>query len=72
MSAVNPVLLFEGAMTRKKEEIAEGLAASVTVGAGQFCTNRAELPLVVILLRTIDPGMDSGQLSERSIMVNLM
>jgi NADP-dependent aldehyde dehydrogenase len=39
MSAVNPVILFEGAMRTKKEEIAKGLAASVTLGAGQFCTN---------------------------------
>ncbi|HVU53908.1 MAG TPA: aldehyde dehydrogenase (NADP(+)) [Puia sp.] len=39
MSSVNPVILLEGAMQAKREEIAKGLAAAVTMGAGQFCTN---------------------------------
>lgn len=72
MSAVNPVLLFEGAMTRKKEEIVKGLAASVTVGDGQFCTDRAELPLVVILLRTTNHGMGNGLFLEKHISGNMM
>lgn len=38
MSAVNPVILLEGALSAQKEQIAKGLAASVTAGAGQFCT----------------------------------
>lgn len=38
MSAVNPVVLFDGALRAQKETIAKGLAASVTMGAGQFCT----------------------------------
>ena len=38
MSAVNPVVLLEGALSTQKEKIAKGLAASVTTGAGQFCT----------------------------------
>lgn len=36
MSSVNPVVILPGALT---EATAKGLAASVTLGAGQFCTN---------------------------------
>jgi 2,5-dioxopentanoate dehydrogenase len=39
MSAVNPVLLMPGAIAANPEVIAQGLAASVTMGVGQFCTN---------------------------------
>ncbi len=39
MSAVNPVVLLEGALSERGETIAQGLAASVTLGVGQFCTN---------------------------------
>lgn len=38
MSSVNPVILFPGALREKGSSIAEGLAASATMGAGQFCT----------------------------------
>jgi len=36
---VNPVFLLPAALTERAEAIAEGLAASVTLGVGQFCTN---------------------------------
>jgi 2,5-dioxopentanoate dehydrogenase len=39
MSAVNPVLLMPGAVAANPRVIAQGLAASVTMGVGQFCTN---------------------------------
>jgi alpha-ketoglutaric semialdehyde dehydrogenase len=39
MGSVNPVFILPGAMAEKKGIIAEGLAASVTLGVGQFCTN---------------------------------
>ncbi len=39
MSAVNPVIILPGAVAEKGEAIANGLAASVTLGVGQFCTN---------------------------------
>lgn len=39
MSAVNPVIILPGAMAANGEAIANGLAASVTLGVGQFCTN---------------------------------
>jgi len=39
MGSVNPVFLLPGALAERAETIAEGLAASVTLGVGQFCTN---------------------------------
>ena len=39
MGSTNPVFILPGALKEKKEEIAAGLAASVTLGVGQFCTN---------------------------------
>jgi len=39
MGSVNPVFLLPGALAERAEAIAEGLASSVTLGVGQFCTN---------------------------------
>ncbi|MGC8469539.1 MAG: aldehyde dehydrogenase (NADP(+)), partial [Acetobacteraceae bacterium] len=39
MSSVNPVFLFPGALALRAEQIARGFVASLTLGAGQFCTN---------------------------------
>jgi alpha-ketoglutaric semialdehyde dehydrogenase len=39
MSAVNPVILMPAAVAANAAGIANGFAASVTMGAGQFCTN---------------------------------
>jgi NADP-dependent aldehyde dehydrogenase len=39
MSAVNPVIIMPGAVALNAMAIANGLAASVTLGVGQFCTN---------------------------------
>ena len=39
MSAVNPVILLEGALQTKGEKIAKDLTGSITLGVGQFCTN---------------------------------
>ena len=46
MSAVNPVVLLEGALKDQSEKIAQALSGSVTLGVGQFCTN----PGVVLLV----------------------
>lgn len=46
MSAVNPVVILEGALRDQSEKIAQGLAASVTLGVGQFCTNPGLVLLV--------------------------
>jgi alpha-ketoglutaric semialdehyde dehydrogenase len=39
MSATNPVFLLPAALAARAETIAEGFVGSVTLGAGQFCTN---------------------------------
>ena len=38
MSSLNPVFLLPGAVAERGGEIATGLAASMTLGVGQFCT----------------------------------
>ena len=39
MSSINPVYLFPAALEARAEAITEGFVASLTQGAGQFCTN---------------------------------
>lgn len=39
MSSVNPVVILPGALRERSDQIAAGLHGSVTLGAGQFCTN---------------------------------
>nr|AAA25870.1 Ketoglutarate semialdehyde dehydrogenase [Pseudomonas putida] len=39
MSSINPVLLFPAALEARGEALAQGFVASLTQGAGQFCTN---------------------------------
>ncbi|WP_085675711.1 MULTISPECIES: aldehyde dehydrogenase (NADP(+)) [unclassified Pseudomonas] len=39
MSSINPVFLFDAALEARGEALAQGFVASLTQGAGQFCTN---------------------------------
>jgi alpha-ketoglutaric semialdehyde dehydrogenase len=39
MSSINPVFVFPGAIEDDVEKLASGLVGSLTMGAGQFCTN---------------------------------
>jgi len=39
MSSVNPVILFPHALEQRGEAIAQAFVQSLTLGAGQFCTN---------------------------------
>ncbi|MBI6908171.1 aldehyde dehydrogenase (NADP(+)) [Pseudomonas palleroniana] len=39
MSSINPVLLFPAALQARASALAESFVASLTQGAGQFCTN---------------------------------
>ncbi|MEZ5998153.1 MAG: aldehyde dehydrogenase (NADP(+)) [Hyphomonas sp.] len=55
MSSVNPVLIFPAALQARATAIAEGLAASVTMGAGQFCTN----PGIVLAITPDDSALDT-------------
>ncbi|WP_460109964.1 aldehyde dehydrogenase (NADP(+)) [Pseudomonas sp. S3_H04] len=52
MSSINPVLLFPAALDNRTQALAEGFVASLTLGAGQFCTN----PGLVIALK--GPALD--------------
>ncbi len=48
MGSVNPVILLPEALENRYEQIAEQYAASITLGAGQFCTN----PGVLVALKS--------------------
>jgi NADP-dependent aldehyde dehydrogenase len=50
LGSVNPMFLLPGAVAERGKEIAEGWAASLTLGAGQFCTN----PGVAVLIEGTD------------------
>lgn len=39
MGSINPVFVLPGALAARGEALAQGLAGSVTLGVGQFCTN---------------------------------
>lgn len=39
MGSINPVVITQSALEARSDDIAEGLANSVTLGTGQFCTN---------------------------------
>ncbi len=39
MGSINPVVILPNALVKRKEELAQTYAGSITLGAGQFCTN---------------------------------
>ncbi|HVN99310.1 MAG TPA: aldehyde dehydrogenase (NADP(+)) [Steroidobacteraceae bacterium] len=51
MSSINPVLLLPGALAERGAAIGSAFAASLTLGAGQFCTNPG------LLLALDGPGL---------------
>jgi NADP-dependent aldehyde dehydrogenase len=53
MSSINPVLLFPHALAARAEAIGKGFVASLTLGAGQFCTN----PGLIVAIE--GPGLDA-------------
>ncbi|MFC0773495.1 aldehyde dehydrogenase (NADP(+)) [Terrimonas alba] len=46
MSSINPVLLLPGKLEKESNAVAAQLAASITLGTGQFCTNPGLLFLI--------------------------
>ena len=52
MSSINPVLLMNGALEARAEEIGKAFVASLTLGAGQFCTNPG------LLIAVEGPGLE--------------
>jgi 2,5-dioxopentanoate dehydrogenase len=61
MGSVNPVFVLPGALRERLQAITEGLAQSVTLGVGQFCTN----PGLVIGIHSDDLTRFVQQLSAR-------
>ncbi|PYE37486.1 NADP-dependent aldehyde dehydrogenase [Rhizobium sp. PP-F2F-G38] len=53
MSSINPVILFEHALATRGAAIGKAFAGSLTLGAGQFCTNPG------LLLAIDGPGLDA-------------
>lgn len=60
MSAVNPVVLLEGALKENAAAIVKNLALSITLGGGQFCTN----PGLVVLQQSEEANAWLQQLAE--------
>ena len=60
MSSVNPVVVLPEALNTRADQIASGLHGSVTLGAGQFCTN----PGLVFLQAGHDADAFIDKLSE--------
>jgi len=63
MSSVNPVVVLPEALRTRSEQVATGLHASVTLGAGQFCTN----PGLVFLPDSDDAKLFVAKLRELMI-----
>lgn len=60
MSSINPVLVLPHAMASRGEAIAKAFVASLTLGAGQFCTN----PGLVLGAEGSDLDMFAGKVAE--------
>jgi NADP-dependent aldehyde dehydrogenase len=60
MGSTNPVFILPGVLKEKKESIAKDLAASVTQGVGQFCTN----PGMVLVQQSEDGKVFKDSLSK--------
>jgi len=52
MGSINPVVLLPGILASQPETLAAKYAASITLGAGQFCTN----PGLILAIKS--PGLD--------------
>lgn len=61
MGSVNPVFLLPSALQASSEAIAQGLAQSITLGVGQFCTN----PGVLVGVRSSALDALSAQLAQQ-------
>lgn len=46
MGSLNPLVILPGAIKERSDQIAQGLAASILLGAGQFCTKPGLILLV--------------------------
>jgi NADP-dependent aldehyde dehydrogenase len=60
MGSANPVFVLPEAMQTRRQEIAEGLAASVRLGVGQFCT----CPGIVVIVSDENASAFRDELSQ--------
>lgn len=71
MSSVNPLILLQGALEERRDEIVDELTVSCSLGAGQFCTN----PGLVILPQSeegesfADQLIDSFEETEEGVLL---
>ncbi len=74
LGSVNPVVVLPGAAAGRPDDIAAGYAASLTLGAGQFCTNPGLLfvpdgpdgeELLAALARAVGGSHGAPMLTER-------
>jgi alpha-ketoglutaric semialdehyde dehydrogenase len=78
MSSINPVIILPGALRARAEAIAAGFINSLTLGAGQFCTNPglvlaiegADLDRFVSAAGTALSSTGPGQMLSQSISAN--
>lgn len=61
MGSTNPVFILPGALKEKAEDIAAGMAGSITLGVGQFCTN----PGLSFVQKSNDADFFYGQLANK-------
>lgn len=59
LGSVNPMFLLSAAMKARAEDIAKGWAGSLTMGAGQFCTN----PGIVV----VEGGAEADRFAEAAV-----
>ena len=64
MSAINPVFLFDGALSSRAADLGRAFVGSLTMGSGQFCTN----PGLVIAVD--GPGLDAFLASARAALTD--
>jgi len=72
MGSTNPVFILPGALKERGDKIAAGLAGSVTLGVGQFCTNPglvlldkdASISFKSVLAEEIDKNQGGTMLTE--------
>jgi NADP-dependent aldehyde dehydrogenase len=66
MGSINPVIILPKALDNKCQEIAKTYAGSITLGAGQFCTN----PGLLLGIKSENLSNFIGVLSEEIIKIN--
>ena len=64
MSSINPVFLLPSALASRGTPIGQGFAGSLTMGAGQFCTNPG------LVFAVDSPGLDEFLASAKATLAN--